>query len=242
MKQRPLELQSNLKYALVTGSSSGIGQVLIQNLLQDGHIVFGASLAESLIEHENYTDIICDLSDESAVEELAAIISERTQDLHLVIHLAGLFQMSPLLETSGKELKLLFETNVLGSFHLLKHLIGFMVEEETHLILASNQAAKAALPNLAGYTSSMMGQLGLFDTLKEEWAHLNLRYSNLLIDPFESTLWDNTDLEISNEFMLTIDDVAQVFMMVINSPKTIDFPRLVVRNSKQNLLRPEQVL
>lgn len=220
------------KYALITGATSGIGQELIQNLLNDGWFVFGVSLNGLMIDHEAYTDVLCDLRDEEAVEELFQIVSEKTAELQLVVHLAGLFQMSSVLDTSSRECKDLLETNVIGSFHLFKHVFNYLIEDISHLVVITNPASVGSLSNLGTYGASQSGMLHLFESLKEEWGHLNYRFSSLIIDPVNSTLWDQLELEVPREEMLSIEDVNQVIMMVINSPENIEFPRLVVKNVK----------
>ncbi len=218
------------KFALVTGSSSGIGQVLIQSLLSDGYTVFGASLEGLNLDEESYIDVLCDLKDESAVEELFQIISEHTDVINLTVHIAGQFLMSPFLDTSSLEALDLLKNNILGTTHLFKHISNYLQEDVSHLILVTNQAAIKPLPNLAIYSATQSGVLQMFESLKEEWGHLNYRFSSLILDPVNSTLWEQAEFSVPKEMMLSVEDVNQVIMMVVNSPENIEFPRLIVKN------------
>lgn len=224
----------NQKFALVTGSSSGLGRELIANLLAEEIVVFGVSLNGINLEHENYTDILCDLTDEEAVEELFQIISEKTSSLHHVIHLAGLFQMAPFLDHSKEENLNLLQTNVLGAMNLFKHVFSYLVEEESHLILFTNPASISGLSNLSGYGATQAAVLNLFESLKSEWNHLGFRFSSLIVDPVDSTLWDQLEIEVPREKMFTIDEVLSVLMMVISAPKSMEFPRFQIRNIRNH--------
>lgn len=225
----------NQKYALVTGSSSGLGRELISNLLSEDIVVFGVSLNGLNLEHENYTDILCDLTDEEAVEELFQIISEKTSSLHHLIHLAGLFQMAPFLDHSSAENLDLLKTNILGAMNLFKHSFQYLVEDETHLILFTNPASISGLSNLSSYGATQAAVLNLFESLKEEWGHLNVRFSSLIVDPVDSTLWEQLEIEVPREKMFTIDEVVSVIMMVVASPNTMEFPRFQIKNIRNRL-------
>ena len=69
------------KTALVTGSSSELGREIVENLIANGYEVFGVSLEGFSLEHDSYNDVLCDLSDESAVEELFEIVSEKNRGI-----------------------------------------------------------------------------------------------------------------------------------------------------------------
>lgn len=225
----------NQKYALVTGSSSGLGRELISNLLAEEIIVFGVSLNGLNLDHENYTDILCDLTDEVAVEELFQIIAEKTNSLHHIIHLAGLFQMAPFLEHSKEENLNLMNTNILGAMNLFKHSFSYLVEDESHLILFTNPASIKGLSNLSSYGATQAAVLNLFESLKEEWGHLNVRFSSLIVDPIDSTLWEQLEVEVPREKMFTIDEVISVLMMVVTASNNMEFPRFQIKNIKNRI-------
>lgn len=228
----------NQKYALVTGSSSGLGRELISSLLAEEMVVFGVSLDGLNLDHENYTDILCDLTDEEAVEELFQIISEKTSSLHHIVHLAGLFQMAPFLDHSKEENLNLLKTNVLGVMNLFKHTFSYLVEDETHLILFTNPASISGLSNLSSYGATQAAVLNLFESLKEEWGHLNIRFSSLIVDPIDSTLWEELEIEVPREKMFTIDEVVSILMMVVAAPNTMEFPRFQIKNIRNRVSEP----
>jgi len=222
------------QYALVLGSSQGLGFEITTYLLDEGYIVFGASRTETPINHINFIDIATDVKYEQSVEEMFEIISETTDKLDLIINSAGICQMGPIEEVSSNEFTEHFATNTLGAFHILKHLKDFLIENKTHIIHLLSEVINKGTPNLSAYTSSKHGLKGLIECCKKEWEELGIRFSNLLPGAINTSLWDNVGMDISRENMLQIDDFIHVLDMVIKSPNHLQFPEMSIthRNSK----------
>jgi NAD(P)-dependent dehydrogenase (short-subunit alcohol dehydrogenase family) len=62
--------------ALVTGASSGIGLVTAEALAKAGYRVFGAS-RKPVANPQGVTMLICDVTDDSAVEKMIAEIFQQ---------------------------------------------------------------------------------------------------------------------------------------------------------------------
>jgi len=222
----------NNQFALITGTSSGLGLEMAQYLLETGYNVIGLSRRGSPIEHSSYIDIICDLRDESSVMEVFDLISESTGSLDLIILNAGIFEMSPLVETSSLEFTNHLNTNVLGAFHVMKHARDFIVENETHIVTISSIASKKGLANISAYSASKFALNGMIDSLKEEWSHLGVRFSTLMPGAIATEIWDNEANDLPREQMLLMEDFMHVFKMVVTSSPNIQFPELVFLHSK----------
>ena len=130
------------QFALITGTSSGLGFEMAQFLLEEGYTVIGVSRRGTAIDNPQFIDILCDIKEEASVEEMYELIANHTDKLHMIVLNAGIFEMSPLIETSTKEFTDHLTTNVVGAFHILKHSSDFLVEDETHIITNSSIASK----------------------------------------------------------------------------------------------------
>lgn len=215
------------RYALVTGSSSGLGFEIIHYLLDRGYAVFGASRKGSSITHPKYVDLIADLRDEGSVEEMFSEINGHTPGLHLAIHCAGIFQMSPIAESSSDEFWTTLESNLLGSFHFLKHLNHYLIENESHIMMLSSSDALIKDLNLGAFGASQRGLDGLVETCKKEWKELGIRFSLLKIGPVDTTFWNEVEGFVAREDMLSLDEFMHVFTMVESSSKRIEFDQIV---------------
>ena len=70
---------------LITGSAGMIGSYVIKDLIAKGHTIVGVDRREVIFEHENFTQVVIDLADRKALDELFAI-----ENVDRCIHLAAL--------------------------------------------------------------------------------------------------------------------------------------------------------
>ncbi|MDO9334130.1 MAG: SDR family oxidoreductase [Dehalococcoidales bacterium] len=217
---------------MITGTSSGLGYEMAQYLLEEGLSVIGVSRRGTALDHPNFIDILCDIREESAVEEMYELVAGHTDSLHLIVLNAGIFEMSPLVETSTKEFSDHLTTNVVGAFHILKHASDFLVEDETHIITISSIASKKGLANISAYSASKFALNGMIESLREEWEHLNVRFSTLMPGAIATPIWDEVEEDLPRDQMLSTEDFMHVFQMVVNSPAHMQFPELVFLHKK----------
>lgn len=215
------------KFALVTGSSSGLGLAISNYLLDDGFIVIGASRSGTDIVHGRFIDVLCDLRKEKDVENLFEIVSSNTDGLSLVVSNAGVCSIDPIEETSSKDFSSQIETNILGTFHLFKHLSSHLIDDESHIVSISSIAAFHGYPNTSGYCASKFGLRGLIESCRNEWKEMGVRFSTLSPGAIDTPLWDKLEVNWERDKMLSVDDFLHVFEMVVSSPRTIQFPELI---------------
>lgn len=223
-------------FALITGTSSGLGYEMAQYLLEEGYSVIGVSRSGTDLNHPNFIDILCDIREEGAVEEMYELIAGHTDSLHLIILNAGIFEMSPLVETSTKEFNDHLSTNVVGAFHILKHAIDFLVEDLTHIVTISSIASKKGLANISAYSASKFALNGMIESLREEWEHLGVRFTTLMPGAILTPIWDESEEDLPRDQMMTINDFMHVFQMVVNSPSHMQFPEITFLH-KRGLLK-----
>ena len=214
-------------FALVVGSSSGLGLEIANYLLQEGYIVFGASDRDSPIEHENFSSMECDVRDEDSVAALFEAISEDTEGLHLVVNCAGVFDVAPLIETESEVFVDHLSTHVLGAFHILKSLHPLLIQGETHVIHLNSLAAKRGYAGLSAFSASKFALTGLLQSVREEWRSLGVRFSTLVPSAVDTPLWDEIE-DVERDQMIDVDEFLHVFDMVVKAPAHLEFPELVV--------------
>lgn len=220
------------QFALITGTSSGLGLEMAQFLLEAGYHVVGVSRRATPIDHPHFIDILADIKDETSVEEMYELIAGHTDRLHLIILNAAIFSMSPLIETSHKEFTDHLMTNVSGAFHVLKHSSDFLIEDESHIITISSIASKMGLPNISAYSASKFALNGMIESVKQEWAHLGVRFTTLMPGAILTPIWDDSGDDIPREEMMSVDDFMNVFQMVVNSSNNVQFPEIVFLHKK----------
>ena len=211
-------------YALVTGSSSGLGHEMCQYLLDEGHIVFGASRSGSDINHENFIDLDVDITKEESVQEMYDEIGKETYGLQLIVNNAGIYEMAPVTETDSEVFTDHLLTNILGPFHILKHGHDFVIEDTTHVVNLSSIAGKRGYENNGAYCASKFGLNGLLEACREEWKPMGVRFTTLMPGAIDTPLWDSFGDDLDREKMLDPEDFIHVFDMVVKSPCNMQFP------------------
>lgn len=211
------------RYAIVTGASSGLGEAMVDTLLNKGFIVFGLSRSGLDLEDENYIDIECDVKDEEQVEDAFKRIEEETEVVDILINNAGICEMSPVGETASEDFLTHLETNTLGVFHMLKHFENFIYEGESHIINILSTASKYTYPNVSAYCASKFALRGLIDATEKEWDKYGVKFTNLYPGAINTPLWDKIDLEFSRAKMLTIEEFVYIFNMIVDAPSNIRF-------------------
>ena len=209
------------KIALITGCSSSLGEQITHYLLDEGYIVIGASLKGANISHGYFVDVICDLRDESSVEDLFEVVRENSSSLDLIINNESICQMDPIIETSTKSFLNLLRTNVLGVFHILKHCRPFLIRDRSHIVSISSIASQKGIENMGAFCSSMFAFEGLISSCKEEWKDLGVKFTNLLPDQIEENT--ETQLEFKKD---NNDDFIKVLDMILKSPASIQLPNI----------------
>lgn len=214
------------KYALVTGTSSGLGLEIAQYLLEEGYVVFGASRSETDIDHENFIDLDVDITNEESVQAMYDEIGKDTYGLHLIVNNAGIYEMGSVIETDAQVFMDHLSTNALGAFHILKYGHDFIIEDVSHIITMSSIAGKKGFENTSAYCASKFALNGLIECVREEWKPLGVRFTSLMPGAVDTPLWDNLSDDFERSKMLDPEDFLHVFEMVVKSPNNMQFPEV----------------
>ena len=111
------------KIAVVTGANKGIGMHCVNQLLEKGAIVYGICRSGCSTNHKNYTCIRADVQEFNQLEKAFISILEKHDEIHVLINNAGIGITGPIEETSDKEIKSAFQTNLFGPIEMIKKCI-----------------------------------------------------------------------------------------------------------------------
>lgn len=136
------------KVALITGTRKGIGHHLALHLLEKGWCVAGLSRRDSDIEHENYRHYTLDISEEKPVLDVVRQVKKDLGPIYALVNNAGAASMNHVLLTPMSTYDSVFNTNVRGSFLLLRECAKQMVRAKGGRII--NMSSIAVPLNLEG--------------------------------------------------------------------------------------------
>jgi len=105
---------------LITGASRGLGRDLAEHYVNAGDQVIGCARGPSDLQHDRYTHVTLDVTDEASVRSLFRDVRARFERLDAVINNAGIASMNPIALTPFATARSIIDTNFLGTF-LMTH-------------------------------------------------------------------------------------------------------------------------
>lgn len=106
---------SNTKVALVTGASSGFGQLTAARLVASGHRVFGTSRNAQASSAPGVEMLVLDVRCDESVQTCVAELLGRAGRLDVVVNNAGVAHASLAEETPLAEAQAILDTNFWGA-------------------------------------------------------------------------------------------------------------------------------
>jgi NAD(P)-dependent dehydrogenase (short-subunit alcohol dehydrogenase family) len=167
------------RVAVVTGSSSGIGQAIAVALARAGADVAGVSLepataTEQLIERVGRQSlmVVGSTADPETADRLVAETVERFGRLDIWVNNAAGLLVRPILETSDDDWHGLLGANLHGYFYGCRAAARHLVETGTggRIVNVSSAADVQPLADLTAYITAKGGVVGLTKTLALELA------------------------------------------------------------------------
>ncbi len=155
--------------ALVTGSSTGIGKVLCEQLLHDGYDVVALARRPTDIPHPRLHSVCVDLADRAATAQAAAEVAQRFA-ITTFVHNAGVIRPALLDDVNIDDLEMLTALHLGSAITLAQALLPAMrVQHYGRIVLMSSRGAMG-LATRSAYAATKAGMIGLARTWALELA------------------------------------------------------------------------
>ncbi len=222
--------------AIITGASQGIGQAVARRLAELGlHLVLCARSAEKLKDLsaelcEKYPELTvltlpCDVQDPGQVQRVVDGALAHFGHIDILINNAGVAPRTGLLqELSVADIDRTIDTNLKGAIYFMRAVLPSMVQAQGGTILNINSiAGKTAFPYWGVYDASKFGLHAITQAVGEEQRGNNIRVTGIYPGPVNTPIWDGLQLahEPGHEGMLTVEDVADAVVYVLQQPQRV---------------------
>lgn len=165
--------------AVVTGGNSGIGQGIVQILLQSGARVISADLAHEGDYKEVNGQLFesrLDLSRSEDIYRWSNIVLEQAGVPDIVVNCAGISTMDYVIDSKLEDWEKVFSINSTGLYLVSKIFAKAMVDagKPGRIIQMASQAGKNGYRAMGGYCASKHAVLGLTKVMAIELARHNI--------------------------------------------------------------------
>lgn len=165
--------------AVVTGGKSGIGQGIVQMLLQSGAKVISADLAYEKDYQEINGQLFesrLDLSRSEDIYRWSNIVLEQVGVPDIVVNCAGTSTMDYVIDSKLEDWEKVFSINSTGLYLVSKIFAKAMVDatRSGRIIQIASQAGKNGYRAMGGYCASKHAVLGLTKVMAVELAKHNI--------------------------------------------------------------------
>lgn len=216
----------NGKKVLVVGATGGIGAALVKLLLQSGADVFVsgrnpqklAELAESL-KISNSKVQVCDMRIPEQITSLYDAVSSSLGTIDILVNAAGIGIIKPIEQLSIDDFNASIQTNLVGSFLLVKSFLPSMKVAKKGLIInIPGVLGKVPMSGAAAYSASKYGLVGMMQSIREELKRTEIRITNIFLGGVDSPFWENIDLKVQKDKMIREEEAARAIWFLCQQP------------------------
>lgn len=181
------------KNIIVTGASRGIGFELVNLLTKAGHNVLALSRnidALDRIDTENLHVLATDISNESHLKKVEVFVSNKWQQIDIIIHNAGKLISKPFAKTTAIDFLDIFKVNVFAVAELTRLLLPHLVKG-SHIVTISSMGGiqgSMKFPGLAAYSSSKGAVIILTELLAEEYKEQGIAFNSLALGAVQTEM------------------------------------------------------
>ena len=171
---------------IVTGASRGLGQAIIERLIENGEDVVG--LARNP-QHVNTKAFECDVSDYASVKNASREVKRLGKPIKAVINSAGVASMNMAITTNEATVQKLIQTNLVGTIYCCQLFAPLMLRQrQGAFINFSTIAVALALRGESVYAASKAGVESFSRTFAREMADFNVRVNCIAPGPIQTDL------------------------------------------------------
>ena len=199
---------------LITGAASGIGKACVESFLLRGSAVIALDLdpsIETINNHKNYLGLICDVTNEDALEELIEKGIQYFGGLDMVVLNAGMFPKGKKVsELPSQEWRNIFSVNLDANLNILRMVFPLLqaAPNNGRVVIIGSKNVSAPGPGAAAYSASKAALNQLMRVLSMEWGEHGIRLNTIHPNAvFDTGIWTDEVLKSrAKQYNLSVDE------------------------------------
>jgi len=199
---------------MITGAASGIGKACVESFLLRGSAVIALDLdssIETINNHKNYLGLICDVTDEDALEEFIEKGIQYFGGLDMVVLNAGMFPKGKKVsELPLEEWRNVFSVNLDANLNILRTVFPLLkaAPNNGRVVIIGSKNVSAPGPGAAAYSASKAALNQLMRVLSMEWGEHGIRLNTIHPNAvFDTGIWTDEVLKSrAKQYNLTVEE------------------------------------
>ena len=199
---------------LITGAASGIGKACVESFLLRGSAVIALDLdpsIETINNHKNYLGLICDVTNEDALEEFIEKGIQYFGGLDMVVLNAGMFPKGKKVsELPSQEWRNIFSVNLDANLNILRMVFPLLqaAPNNGRVVIIGSKNVSAPGPGAAAYSASKAALNQLMRVLSMEWGEYGIRLNTIHPNAvFDTGIWTDEVLKSrAKQYNLSVDE------------------------------------
>lgn len=196
-----------MKTAMVWGASGGIGNALVQCLVDEGWEVLSLARDPGAVPPHSSNVIEADVADSRSVREAVARAGELVQEVDLWIYAVGDITSVKAEEMPPEDWERILAANLTGAYLSVHHSLPLLAAD-AHIVFLGAVSERLRLPGLAAYASAKAGLEAFAEVLRKEQRPRRVT----LVRPkaVETPLWEKVPFSLPHGAMSPEDLVERV--------------------------------
>ena len=226
-----MEIQPVQKSIVITGSSSGLGLALANELLNKREwAIYGIDLQGARISHPSYRHLVCNVADwGESQQKVPGFIGTKTP-LSVLVNSAGIMPSSLVSSLDPSRAINAFAINTVAPLHMSKLLLkNLSRSREGHIINITSSAADVLIPGEVIYSATKAALKTISEGMASELARFSIRVNSVAPALIETKMTEHLSpsqiefMKTKQAFLgsLATRHVADSIIALIESPQQI---------------------
>ncbi|MBN3856935.1 SDR family NAD(P)-dependent oxidoreductase [Paraburkholderia sp. Ac-20340] len=198
----------------ITGASRGIGALIAEAALANGNAVVAAgrnvaAIVERFGESDALLPVALDVTDEAQAQTAVQAATEKFGRIDVLINNAGFGLLGAIEESSDKDVRRMYDTNVFGLLNITRAVLPVMrAQRSGHVINISSVGGYRAAAGFGAYSSTKFAVEAITEALHAELTPLGIQATVVEPGYFRTDFLDASSLLVAQNVIADYDETS----------------------------------